>query len=509
MRSVKVMTETLISSSVLIILVIILRYILRRKIPNCLIYSLWLIVAVRLIMPSGISESALSVMNFQKYEQSSAITTGVPDIISENNAPECIKTNTAVPDIAETHHKTDTLNLHNIFNVIRITGTFILFIWFFTINLTFYIRMRRKRIKYETDCEISVYIVESLNSPCIFGIFRPSIYLGKPTTERLEYIISHELCHYRHGDLIWSILRCVLLSIWWFNPLVWVGAYLSKQDCEYACDESVMKNLSRKQCIEYGRVLLSFAGEHSENMYSITSSITSKGKYLKKRIVLITEKPKKSITACVIAVILTFMTVVCTFTSAETSHEISMPENNTHEIHIREPTEKEYQPEEVNDNIVTNDEKNEYVWTATDLYFYAENIYFGIVEKGDYFNTDSNILFQDNDILYEKVSDNNISTMKDLKKFVRNYFSEPLASQYNSMIEQNYIEHDGKLYQRITESENRAGAFSVEFLSKSGDTVYFNALHDDPYDTNKKEIYVRFFSMTYENEKWKISDFYV
>lgn len=406
-------------------------------------------------------------MNFQKYEQSSVIVTEIPDIISENNAPEHseIKTNTAVPDIAETHH--------------------------------------------ETDCEISVYIVENLNSPYIFGIFRPSIYLCKPTTERLEYIISHELCHYRHGDLIWSILRCVLLSIWWFNPLVWVGAYLSKQDCEYACDESVMKNLSRKQCIEYGRVLLSFAGEHSENMYSIASSITSKGKYLKKRIVLITEKPKKSITACVIAVILTFMTVVCTFTSAETSHEISMPENNTHEIHIREPTEKEYQPEEVNDNIVTNDEKNEYVWTATDLYFYAENIYFGIVEKGDYFNTDSNILFQDNDILYEKVSDNNISTMKDLKKFVRNYFSEPLASQYNSMIEQNYIEHDGKLYQRITESENRAGAFSVEFLSKSGDTVYFNALHDDPYDTNKKEIYVRFFSMTYENEKWKISDFYV
>lgn len=505
------MTETLISSSVLIILVIILRYIMRRKVPNCAIYSLWLIVAIRLIMPSGLFENAVSIMNFQKYRiektgKSSAITA---DIISENYAPENIdiKTDTVIPDISEIIHGTDTTSLHNVLNIIWISGMCIFFVWFFTANFIFYIRLRKKRIRYEMECGISVYVTENINSPCIFGVFRPSIYLSKSASEQkssLEYIISHELCHYKHGDLIWSVVRYILVSVWWFNPLVWVGAYLSKQDCEYACDESVMKNLSHVQRIEYGRVLLSFAVMgHSESPFSIASSMTSNGKRLKKRIVLIAEKPKKSEVACIITVILTSIAAVCTFTSAE----MNISENTTNnDIHIREPTEMEYQPEESDDDITTHYEESIYSSLANDLYFYATYIYFGIVEKGDLFNTNGNIL-DNSGVLYEEISDDSISTIDDLKKIVRNYFSEPLASQYDSMIEQNYIEHYGKLYQHITEEDYRADSFSVEFLYKSGDEIYFNAIHDDPYNTDSKEKYVRFVAMIFENGKWKISRF--
>lgn len=512
------MTETLISSSVLIILVIILRYILRRKIPNCAIYSLWLIVAVRLMMPSGLSENAVSIMNFQKYGiektgKSSAITAKLSDIISESYTSENgdIKTDTAIPDISEIIHGTDTISLHNVLNIIWISGMCIFFLWFFVSDFIFYLRLCKKRIKYELECDISVYVTENINSPCIFGVFRPSIYLSKSATEQkrsLEYIISHELCHYRHGDLIWSIVRYILVSVWWFNPLVWVGAYLSKQDCEYACDESVIKKLCHAQRIEYGRVLLLFAVMgHSESPFSIASSMTSNGKRLKKRIVLIAEKQKKSALACIITVILTSVAVVCTFTSAETSHEMKISENTTNNhIHIRDPAETEYRPEESNDDITTHYEESIYSSVANDLYFYATYIYFGIVEKGDLFTTNGNIL-DNSGVLYEEIFDDNISTMDDLKKFVRNYFSEPLASQYDSMIEQNYIEHYGKLYQHITEEDYRADSFSVEFLYKAGDEIYFNAIHNDPYNTDNTEKYVRFVAMIFENGKWKISKF--
>ncbi len=514
------MIETLISSSVLIILIMILRRTLRKKVLNRIIYSLWLVAAIRLMIPFGLPESPLSVMNFRKCADREITyliseRTELPDIATE--IPErdhSAADNMPVPQNVKSN-KTD---LHSILSTVRITVACIMLAWFSAVNIMFYIKLRKSRIKYETECIIPVYVVDDLSSPCIFGIFRPSIYLNKAALlrkEKLGYIISHELCHYRHGDLIWSLLRCILVSVWWFDPLVWVGAYLSKQDCECACDESVMKNFRSEERIEYGKVLLSLVRtERPEFIGNISTSMTSGGKRLRERIVLIAKKPEKSIKVQIFMVIVILMTAMCTFTSAQTAHETNASVGNSvhHGVHIREPTASEILPEKTNEieyYSITDSEKREYQDIATEVYFLGKMTYSKIVENGNYCQTNGNIYCSEDDRLFYEVSDSEISSAEDLKKLVRCYFSESLASQYDSMIEQNYIEFDGKLYQHTSDKDaDDADYFSVNLISKDEDTLYFEAVHYEPYVAEEKKIkYYRLFSMTCENGKWKIGTF--
>jgi len=74
--------------------------------------------------------------------------------------------------------------------------------------------------------------------------------------EMLRFSIAHEICHYRHNDLIWAGMRCGLLAFYWFNPLVWMAAIMSKRDCELACDYSVLKHIGKNERLAYGSVLV-------------------------------------------------------------------------------------------------------------------------------------------------------------------------------------------------------------------------------------------------------------
>lgn len=83
------------------------------------------------------------------------------------------------------------------------------------------------------ECPLPVYLVEGLSSPCLFGLFRPAIYLTPEAVENetvLRHVLAHEATHYAHKDHIWSALRCTALALHWYNPLVWLAVSLSKAD---------------------------------------------------------------------------------------------------------------------------------------------------------------------------------------------------------------------------------------------------------------------------------------
>lgn len=91
-------------------------------------------------------------------------------------------------------------------------------------NLRFSAKLRRRRTSLDLDdCPLPVYTVESLPSPCLFGLFRPCIYLTPQLTldsPTRAHVLAHELTHYRQKDHIWSALRCLALALHWYNPLV-------------------------------------------------------------------------------------------------------------------------------------------------------------------------------------------------------------------------------------------------------------------------------------------------
>ena len=90
-------------------------------------------------------------------------------------------------------------------------------------------------------------------------MFRPAVYVAPETAAdpaALRHVLAHEGTHYRHGDHVWSLLRCAALCVHWWNPLVWLAVVCSRRDGELACDEGALKTLDREERRAYGETLL-------------------------------------------------------------------------------------------------------------------------------------------------------------------------------------------------------------------------------------------------------------
>lgn len=351
------MTETVISSSVLIFVVILLRTVFKGKIKNRVRYALWLIVAVRLLMPFSLAESSVSVMNFFGKADPSEIL-GEADVISETrylpsaenvtdvgggndstanyDIPAAdgygeeweIRQNEYTPRQASVPETTAAvksspakkLSVSAVIRIARRSVTAVMLLWFGIVNIIFYINLKRNRNRIEHDAPLKIYVCEKLSSPCIFGIAKPSVYVTEEAAREkraLNFVVAHELCHYCHGDIFWTVLRYVLLSVYWFNPLVWIAALLSKRDCECACDEAVIQKFGEDRRFEYGKAIVDMIPEKRSGLLGVAStSMSSGGKVLRERIKFISRIPKNITAAIICTSLVTVAAAGCTFTSA-------------------------------------------------------------------------------------------------------------------------------------------------------------------------------------------------
>ena len=139
--------------------------------------------------------------------------------------------------------------------------------------------------------------------------------------KKLSYMILHEYCHYRNGDLLWVLLRNLCLVLYFYNPFVWVAVRYMKQDCELACDEAVLQMLQEEaQRKEYGYTLLALAGRqnHKAVDLTITTSMSGGAKRLKERIGMISRQKKISGMVSVLVLLILFCLAGCTFTDRKT-----------------------------------------------------------------------------------------------------------------------------------------------------------------------------------------------
>lgn len=339
--------QWIVSSSVLILVVIALRYVLRGKLSLRMQYALWLLVLVRLLVPVSFGASDLSVMNAVPeraptvqqgtYKQdivgerndvpANAGTVGVPaQSMSEAAPPDLIQNVTTAPVTAPMVEKTDWARIAK---TVWLAGAAALGLVFLAVNLRFGKKLRRSRERVEeTDACLPVYESGETDTPCLFGVAKPSIYVTPDTrteAETLRYALAHEQTHYRHGDNLWAVLRGVCLALHWYNPLVWWAAELSRRDAELACDEATIRRIGESERAAYGRTLIRMTCEKRPALLVTATMMTDSGKGLKERISLLVKKPKTAAYTAVAVLLIAGLSVACTFTGGRENAELAEP----------------------------------------------------------------------------------------------------------------------------------------------------------------------------------------
>lgn len=339
--------QWIVSSSVLILVVIALRYVLRGKLSLRMQYALWLLVLVRLLVPVSFGASDLSVMNAVP-ERAPTVQQGTDrqDIVGERNdapanagivgvpaqsmneaaPPNLVQNVTTATVTAPTVEKTDWARIAK---TVWLAGAAALGLVFLAVNLRFGKKLRRSRERVEeTDACLPVYESGETDTPCLFGVAKPSIYVTPDTrteAETLRYALAHEQTHYRHGDNLWAVLRGVCLALHWYNPLVWWAAELSRRDAELACDEATIRRIGESERAAYGRTLIRMTCEKRPALLVTATMMTDSGKGLKERISLLVKKPKTAAYTAVAVLLIACLSIACTFTGGRENAELAEP----------------------------------------------------------------------------------------------------------------------------------------------------------------------------------------
>ena len=332
------MTEILVTSSVLIVVIALLRLVLRGKISQRVQYALWLLVAVRLLVPVSLVSSPVSVMNavepvtetihISRTEQQFPAGTGqIQNVTGGNATPQTGTVNApSQPQTGDTTQIQPTepgVDLGAVLRWVWLAGAVVVGGWFLLSNLMFRRRLvRSARPLAGVGGPLPVYVSAGAPSPCLSGLVRPGIYLTPdcPTEgPGLKHILAHELTHRRQGDQFWALVRCLCLALYWFNPLVWLAAVLSRRDCELSCDERAIRLLGEGERTAYGRTLLSLVttGANPTELLRTATTMSSGARGLRERIALIAKKPRRAAGALVLALVIAAVAVGCTFTGAQ------------------------------------------------------------------------------------------------------------------------------------------------------------------------------------------------
>lgn len=242
-----------IAASWIVIAVLVLRLCLK-KTPKWVNVLLWGIVAVRLIFPFSI-ESALSLIPSAEtvspsimMEQTPSVQTGVPALDQVIN-PVIDHSLSPAPGASA-----NPLQIWiPVLTVIWLLGVAALFLY----SAVSYRRLRR-RVCEAVILRDNIYQSENVCSPFVLGIIRPKIYLPYHMDKReMDHVIAHEQTHIRRRDHWWKPLGFLLLTVHWFNPLLWLGYILLCRDIELACDEKVIREMGSEQRADYTQALVS------------------------------------------------------------------------------------------------------------------------------------------------------------------------------------------------------------------------------------------------------------
>ena len=312
-----------ISASFIIVVILILRLIFKNA-PRFIFCILYGIVAIRLIFPFSI-ESAFSLIprtdNIENQIIQNTFSNNNFSVIQNNDSNEELVNinNNNTNNLTSNTSKTEFF----IIDIIYLSTTVLILIY----GIISYYRLK-KQVVVSKKMENNYYICDNIQVPFILGIIKPKIYVpSELKNPELTFVLCHEKAHIKRLDNLWKPLGYILLSIYWFNPLIWVAYILCCKDIEIAADEKVIKELGEDSKKAYSKTLLSYSTKSQKLVTACPVAFGETG--IKERIKSILNYKKPTVIIILIALILCIIIAICFLTNPIT--DISNVENLSHD----------------------------------------------------------------------------------------------------------------------------------------------------------------------------------
>ena len=320
------MLREVLTVSALILAVLLVRAIFKNRVPKRMVYTLWLVVLVKLCLPGTLvslpvlpaEEAAAPVQRVElpaqplPAQQPAQAVTQPQKPVQQPVSP--------AQGAAEAPAKP--LTAMQIFQIVWAGGSALLGFWLFGTWLVFTVRLHKSRRFLGRHGRTRIYISSTVKSPCLAGLV-PAVYLTEDVlqTPETELILRHELTHLRHLDFLWSLCRTAAVIVYWWNPFIWLAAICSKRDAELACDEAVAAGLSDAQRLVYARAILAQAPRKA-------AALSLAGPPVRERILFLTKKQRTSVLCVILALLLIVSAAGCSLTelTRQKSGEITLPE---------------------------------------------------------------------------------------------------------------------------------------------------------------------------------------
>lgn len=303
-----------ITASWLVLAIIVFRF-LFKKAPKALTVALWALVGIRLICPVSL-ESVLSLIPSNEtipqdivYTENPTIHTGFESLNSTINP---IISDTFAPNVGDSVNPMQVIVFiaSNVWVLGMICMMLYTFISYWSIH---------RKVRESVRIRDNVWMCDRIDTPFILGVFRPQIYLPSNMGEQdVRYVLAHEEAHIKRHDHWWKPIGFALLTVYWFNPILWIAYVLLCRDIELACDEKVIKEMGEDMKKSYSDALINCSVPRK----AIAACPLAFGEVgVKERIKSVLSYKKPAFWVISIAVVVSVLIVVCFMTNPK---EITM-----------------------------------------------------------------------------------------------------------------------------------------------------------------------------------------
>ena len=322
------MLKEVLTVSALIAVVLLVRAIFKNRVPKRMLYALWLVVLLKLCLPGTLvslpvlpaEDAAVPAQSAERPVQTAPVIQRPAQTVTKPQTPA----QQPVSPVQETAKPAaKPLTTAQILQIAWFSGSALLGLWLFGAWAVFTIRLHRDRRFLGKRRGTCIYVSGAVKSPCLAGLI-PAVYLTEDVlqADEAELILRHELTHLRHLDFLWSLCRTAAVTVYWWNPFIWLAAICSKRDAELACDEAVAAKLPESKRLAYARAILAQAPRK-------TAALSLAGPPVKERILFLTKKQRTSVLCVILALLLVVSATGCSFAelTQQKAGEITMPDH--------------------------------------------------------------------------------------------------------------------------------------------------------------------------------------